>query len=285
MHIAVNGVRLFFDVEGLSLPAQDDKLVERPTLILVHGGPGFDHAPFKPYYSRFSDLAQIIYVDLRANGRSESGPPESWTLDQWARDIKGLCDALSIERPIVAGVSFGGFVAMRYATLFPDHPRALLLSNTAARTNMDRKLAAFEQLGGAAARSAAKEFWEKPSEAAVGAYMEHCMPLYTPSDHDPLMGARGIMRLESFFTFAGLGNEMFTYDLREDLSKIRCPTLVVAGDVDPITPLGDAQEIFDHLPTDLRQIKVIQGAGHSVERAQPEAFAALVRDFIAAQAG
>jgi proline iminopeptidase len=280
MHVSVNGVRLFFDVEGLSLPAIGDRLVEKPTMILIHGGPGFDHAPFKPYYSRFSDLAQIVYIDLRANGRSEAGPPQSWTLEQWAIDIKDFCDNLSIERPIVTGVSFGGFVAMRYATLFPEHPRALILSNTAARTNMDRKLAAFEAQGGPLAKSAAKAFWEAPDETAVANYMQHCMPLYTPADHDPLMGARGIMRLESFFTFAGLGNEMFTYDFRNELAKIECPTLVVTGDKDPITPIGDAQEIFDHLPEHRRHLEIVSEAGHSVERAQPEAYAKLVRDFI-----
>jgi pimeloyl-ACP methyl ester carboxylesterase len=53
-------------------------------------------------------LAQIIYLDLRGNGRSDAGPKEAWNLCQWGDDVRGFCDVLEIERPIVLGVSFGG---------------------------------------------------------------------------------------------------------------------------------------------------------------------------------
>src|SRR5438132_7183123 len=132
MHILVNGVKLFFDVEGAGLIPEGPAMGEKPTLVLLHGGPGFDHTNFKPLYAPLADVAQIIYLDHRGNGRSDAGPRESWTLAQWGDDVKAFCEALGIVRPIVLGVSFGGMVAMAYATRHPAHPSKLVLITTEA---------------------------------------------------------------------------------------------------------------------------------------------------------
>jgi pimeloyl-ACP methyl ester carboxylesterase len=78
MHILVNGVRLFFDVEGSSLVPDGPVMREKPTLLLLHGGPGADHSIYKPDYSALADIAQVIYLDHRGNGRSEDGPHSPW---------------------------------------------------------------------------------------------------------------------------------------------------------------------------------------------------------------
>jgi proline iminopeptidase len=82
MHVRVNGVRLFFDVEGAKLVPDGPAMREKPTLLLLHGGPGFDHSIYKPAYSALADAAQVIYLDHRGNGRSEDGPREGWNLAQ-----------------------------------------------------------------------------------------------------------------------------------------------------------------------------------------------------------
>ena len=70
MHVRVNGVRLYFDVEGSGLVVQGGRMRERPTLLLLHGGPGaFDHSMYKPAFSAIADTAQIVYLDHRGNGR------------------------------------------------------------------------------------------------------------------------------------------------------------------------------------------------------------------------
>ncbi len=130
MHVSVNGVRLFFDVEGTRLVPDGHLMREKPTLLLLHGGPGADHSIYRPAYSALSDIAQIVYLDHRGNGRSEDGPRERWTLAQWGDDVRAFCDALGIVDPIVLGASFGGMVAMSYATRHPDHPSKLVLIST-----------------------------------------------------------------------------------------------------------------------------------------------------------
>ena len=106
MRIKVNGVHLYFDVEGSGLIPDGPVMRERPTLVLLHGGPGADHATYKPFMSQFADRAQLLYFDHRGNGRSDAGDPEEWTLAQWAADTAALLDALGIQKPMVLGASF-----------------------------------------------------------------------------------------------------------------------------------------------------------------------------------
>ena len=61
MQIDVNGTRLWFDVDGPALVPGGDAMVERPTLVLVHGGPGsFDHSYFKPWFARLAEQMQVV---------------------------------------------------------------------------------------------------------------------------------------------------------------------------------------------------------------------------------
>jgi pimeloyl-ACP methyl ester carboxylesterase len=89
MHILVNGFRLFVDVEGLGLVPDGAQMRQKPMLILLHGGPGFDHSGFKPGSSQQSGIVQIVDVDHRGNGRGEHGDPAHWNLAQWGDDVRG----------------------------------------------------------------------------------------------------------------------------------------------------------------------------------------------------
>src|SRR3984957_1339277 len=158
MFIEVNGARIFFDTVGSQLAIDGDRMAERQTLVVMHGGPGFDHSTMRPYFDRFADTHQILYIDHRGNGRS-TGAPETWTLAQWGDDVKALCDALGIAKPVVYGNSFGGMVAMAYASRHPEHPARLILSSTAASLKLDVPYEMLEARGGARARQIAEDFW------------------------------------------------------------------------------------------------------------------------------
>jgi pimeloyl-ACP methyl ester carboxylesterase len=183
MLVQVNDVKLFFDVEGAKLAADGPVMREKPTLLLLHGGPGFDHSSYKPAFSQLTDVAQVVYLDHRGNGRSERSTPERWTLAQWGDDVRAFCDALGIERPIVMGQSFGGMVAIAYAVRYPEHPAKLILSSTAARHRLDRVLSAFERLGGAEAREAARRYRQQPNSETMRDYARICFPLCLSEAH------------------------------------------------------------------------------------------------------
>jgi len=279
MHIEVNGARIFFDVVSAKLAPIVDKMVERPTLIALHGGPGFDHASLRPYFDRFGDTHQVIYLDHRGNGRSD-GAPDTWRLDQWADDIAGFCEALRIDKPVVFGQSFGGMVAMAYGARHPEQPSKLIFSSTAGRMNLPATYALMERLGGPDAKRIAEAFWTAPSEALAAEYMAVCMPLYNPGP--PLDGSdrgRAILRTEVMFRF--VTGEQRSMDLLTGLANVSCPTLVLAGGVDPITPLSCAQAIHAALPPGVGELVVFDAAGHGVHRDEPDRAEAVLRRFLA----
>ena len=137
MRIEVNGVRLYVDIEGAGLEPGGLSMRAKPTLVLLHGGPGADHSVYKPGFSQLSDLCQIVYLDHRGNGRSDESAAEHWTLDRWADDLLALINSLGIEEPILYGASMGGFVAQAFATKYPEIPGALILCATSAHVDFE----------------------------------------------------------------------------------------------------------------------------------------------------
>lgn len=278
MQVTVNGARLFFDTVGSALAIDGPAMRARPTLLVLHGGPGFDHSTMRPWFDRFADTHQVVYIDHRGNGRS-GGPPDTWSLDQWGDDIAAFCDTLGIVKPVVFGQSFGGMVAMAYAGRHPGHASRLVLSSTAARMRMDETLEMFGRLGGEKARALAKAFWADPTPEGSAEYMSVCMPLYNPGQ-DPSVAEgrnRAILRQETLFHF--IRHEQAAMDRRPDLARVACPTLVLAGGADPITPVSCAREIFEALPAGLAEIEVFDDAGHGVYRDRPERAEARLRRF------
>ncbi|HEX7639572.1 MAG TPA: alpha/beta hydrolase [Burkholderiaceae bacterium] len=272
------GVRLFVDVEGPQFVPDGPELREKPTLLLLHGGPGFDHAGFKPFFSRLADVAQVVYYDHRGHGRSDRRPPGEWTLDTFADDVVRLCDALGLVRPVVLGQSFGGFVAQRYIERHPAHPAKVILSSTSPHMALERKLAMFEKRGGAAARAAAERFWSRPCAETWADYGVHCRHLYNTTPQDPLAGRRTTYHLDVLY--ASAGGEQRGMDLLPGLAKAQCPVLVMAGDEDPVCPLEDAQEIAAALPPRWRQFRRFPGVGHGAWRDDPDAAFAELRRFL-----
>jgi proline iminopeptidase len=281
MFVPVNGERLFFDVEGAGLVPNGAVMRAKPTLLLLHGGPGFDHSSFKPAFSALADIAQIVYFDHRGNGRSSGDDPERWTLAQWADDVIGLCDTLGIEKPIVYGVSFGGFVAQAYATRYPEHPAKLVLVSTAARIDFNEIFAAFERVGGKEARLIAESYWRDPTPEGRAKYIEVCVPLYRARPaRDPNWFKRAIVKDDVALRFNGPQNEHGRMDFRAALGSVGCPVLVMGGDRDPITPIAFSERIAASLPTHLVTFERFTDCGHGVVPDQPERAFSILRDFI-----
>src|SRR3954470_2102116 len=242
MHVSVNGVRLFFDVEGAKFVPDGPVMREKPVLLMLHGGPGFDHSIYKPAYSALADIAQIVYLDHRGNGRSEDGPLEAWKLAQWGDDVRAFCDALGIIDPIVLGASFGGMVALAYATRHPEHPAKLVLISTAASggSQLERRIAVFERFGGAEVGALARRrFVEMQGHdaASLEAWRRLALPHYFRTPRHPDVARRGVNRPEVLQWFTRPGGEGQTFNLLSELHRIRCPTLVMGGEDDPIHPI------------------------------------------------
>jgi len=118
----------------------------------------------------------VVYVDLRGSGDSDRSKPEHWNLETWSEDLRPLCDVLGIDRPVVLGAGWGGFVVLRYAQRWPGHASKLVLTNPNARFAAPRSVARFDELGGAVVGEAAFEFFEHPNEQTIAEFLRICFP-------------------------------------------------------------------------------------------------------------
>ena len=281
MRIKVNGVRLFVDFSGSKWVPDGPKMRERPTLIVLHGGPGADHSLFKPLYAdHLGDLCQILYVDHRGNGRSDDGDPAHWTLAQWGDDLAALCDTLELDQVVVLGGSFGGFVAQSFATRHPDRLSGLVLANTAAKVDFETIFAAFERIGGAEAGAAARAYWSAPSPERRQRYAEICLPHYARRPVPPEFWDRIIKKDPVAMAFNGPKNEMGRFDFRPDLARVTCPALVISGDMDPIMPDVFSEHIIEALGSPDKTLLRADNAGHLTDNDRPDLFFPAIRQLL-----
>jgi proline iminopeptidase len=279
MRVQVGDVRLFFDVQGAKLRPKGPWLDERPTVVIVHTGPGVDHLPYKNHVGpALAAVAQVVYVDLRGHGRSDAGAPDDWNTEVWSSDLRALFERLAIERPVLLGAGWGAYTALRLAARWPDAVSKLILSNPNARFVTQRSVAAFDELAGPEAGEAAFRFFSEPTDQTLGTYLRVAFPYVM----GPGAATDALVRPEWHFELAvhWSRTEMRTIDLRGQLGAIEAPALVVAGDIDPQYPRASIEEVVDGLQ-DVR-VQWYPGARHSVWRDAPESLA-LIRDFVAAQ--
>src|SRR5690348_11254291 len=167
-------------LSGPSVIPQGDMTVERPVLVAVHGGPGLDHMTVKSALEPLAADFQVLYFDLRGHGRSDRSSAESWNMRIWADDLRRLCDALGLRKPVILGSSFGGDVALTYAALFPDHPGGVILANTTGgHRDWPRVIEAFGRVGGPEAAAIIERIYAADGEDLQAEFNRVCYPLYS----------------------------------------------------------------------------------------------------------
>jgi pimeloyl-ACP methyl ester carboxylesterase len=276
MRLAVNGTRLWFDVEGAAVTVEGSELRRRPTLVLIHGGPGgYDHGYFKPDFGRLARHAQVVYLDLRGHGHSEWGRAADWTFEACADDIHAFCAALGIDRPIVLGHSLGAPIVLLYGARHPGHAAGLVVQSGFARWDPARMVEGFRRIAGdevadIAGRSYAGEKVTDEDWARVYA-------AFGPRRPDPAREAHTPRNLD----LNAHGMELVRrLDIVDQLAAIAAPTLVSVGDADPVTPVAAAEEIVRALPDGMAEIDVVEGAGHFTWMDAPERYWPTLVDFV-----
>ena len=274
MQVDVNGTRLWFDVDGQALVPRGDSMEPRPTLVLLHGGPGsYDHSYFKPWFSRLADRMQIVYLDLREHGRSDRGDPANWSFEACADDVRAFCDTLGIERPIALGHSMGGFVAMLYGSRHPGHAGGLILLSTFARFDLDRLTEGFRSVAGdEVGELGRRAYGDEDVTDEVWARVFAAFGPHIPTDEELARRVRNTAVNERG------GRLMTELDLLAELPKILSPTLVCAGSADPLVTTA-TDEILGGLRPGVGRRVVIEGAGHFPWLDTPDRIFEVIGDF------
>jgi proline iminopeptidase len=96
-------------------------------IVLLHGRPGATHHYFHPSFSKAKKFGRIIYYDQRGCGLSDYKKGSGYTVDQAVEDLESLRKALKIDRWIVLGHSYGGYLGQRYTMKYPESVKGLIL--------------------------------------------------------------------------------------------------------------------------------------------------------------
>ena len=276
MFVEVNGARLRVDVqgEGNAVP-----------IYTHHGAPGLgSHAEPKRAFGPLADAYRIVAFDARGSGDSDAVPP--YTHEQWVADLDALRANFGDEKIVLAGGSYGGYVALEYTLAHPDRVTHLILRDTSASRR-------FEGLArqNALARAAeypdiTEEMLDKlfngrvDSDEQLKEYWATIAPLYDANTTPEKIAQRIASARFRYETHNyAFSQNIPNYDLTGRLHEIRCPVLIVVGRHDWITPVAASEEIKAGIPH--AHLEVFENSGHSPQLEENEKFVALVREFLA----
>jgi pimeloyl-ACP methyl ester carboxylesterase len=283
MRVSLGDVNLWFDVSGPSVVPDGAGVIERPTLVAVHGGPGTDHINLKDALAPLAEQSQIIFYDQRGHGRSDHSSPEFWNQRTWATDLRRLCDTLGLHRPVVLGSSFGGRVALTYAGLFPGHARGIILANTTGgRADDQRSTEIFRRLGGAEAAVAAERDFAEKSAQSRAEFRRVCGPLYTsrPWSSEELRQQRTRSIQTPDVNLHFFRDEAQRFSPWSLLDRVTCPVLILAGEDDPVCPFPVVVELASRLPASTTRLACLPGARHAIFRDRPDLAFPAIDEFI-----
>ena len=256
-----------------------------PPLVFVHGLSG-GWQNWLEQLPEFSRTHRCIAVDLPGFGRSDM-PAEKITISGYGRWLDALFAELDIEAAAVVGNSMGGFIAAETAIKFPHRIERLVLVSAAGlsieRLRSDvglRFLEVTENLGQimmARFLSKADPLVRRPRGRRVLLWFVAAHP-----DRIPPALAKEQMEGANKPGFVPALDALTSYPIRDRLSSIECPTLILWGRKDILVPIKDAYE-FDRLIPDSR-LSVYDDTGHVPMIERPERFNDDLQAFLAEQA-
>ena len=218
-----------------------------PVLVLA-GSLGSSGEMWRPQLPALADRFRVIRVDLRGHGRSRSTPGEYRVADL-AADVRALLDRLDLERVDWCGLSIGAMVGMHLASETPERIGRLVLCCTSAwfpdPSAYVERIAAVAAGGTGSIARAVVARWFTPGWAA---------------DHpDDVAQAEAMVAGTSDEGYAGCCAALAAWDHRNRLAAITAPTLVVAGEDDPATPVEPhARTLAEGIAG--AELKVVPGA-------------------------
>ena len=271
-HATVNGQRLYYVTLGGGTP-----------VVFMHGGLGFDHQYFRPFFDGLASSAKVVYYDHLGHGQSDRPSDFSAiTLARLSADCDALTTALGLGKFVLVGHSYGGFIALDFALRYPGRLLGLVLSCTAG------DLASFvlrAPLGGTTAQQAALgrlfTAGANDTDTALRANWVGALPLYYNNASVPAALSLNEIDARTVYSAAGFnrGNAILGgYDFIPRLGEINVPTFVHYGAGD-IWRFGDTEKLARGIRG--ATLKYYAGSGHWPFQEEQAAFLRDMRGFVA----
>jgi 3-oxoadipate enol-lactonase len=255
--IQANGIQLHYELTG---PA------DRP-VVMLSNSLGTRLEMWDPQMQALTERYRVLRYDSRGHGRSDA-PDGPYTIEMLADDAVGLLDALGIERVHFCGLSKGGMVGQMLGAKHGGRLVSLGLCSTAChmpqRDLWDERIRMVTMGGMAAVAEGIIERWFTEAfrrEPTVEVERVQRMILETPPQG-----------------YAACCAAIRDMDLRELITGIRVPTLVIVGEDDPATPPEKAREIQDRIPG--AKLEVVPNAAHLLNIEQDVVFDAALMSLL-----
>lgn len=237
----VGSVELYYELHGSGDP------------VVLIGGLAGDCRAWKPQIEVLSKDYRILAFDNRGTGQS-SAPEEPYTTRDFADDTIGLMNALDLPAAHVIGRSMGGAVAQEMAINYPDRVRSMLV--TASFGKMDR-------YGARLLLNIMEVTKTQGYEAAARHQSVMLYPLAYFNEHPEEMDAFEKVLADPNRALHGYVNSTLAcveHDSLDRLGQVKCPTLVLAGELDLVCSIECAREIARGIPG--AELKIYKDAGH-----------------------
>ncbi|HEX5890538.1 MAG TPA: alpha/beta fold hydrolase [Pyrinomonadaceae bacterium] len=249
--IRVDDIQLAYTDAGLGQP-----------VVLLHGYP-FNRTLWNEQVGALSNSYRVITPDLRGHGESDASPGAA-TMNRMAQDVAALLDHLEISRAVIGGLSMGGYVALAFYKQFPSRVRALILADTRAQADTEE--------GKQTRHQQAEKALAEGMAGIADAMLPKLLTPDTVSKHPEVVKRVRDMMLKT--KPEGAAGALLGMAERDDqtslLSQISCPTLILVGQEDPITPVQDSEKM--HREIEGSRLVVIENASHVSNLERTEQF-------------
>jgi proline iminopeptidase len=264
-------------------------------MVVLHGGPDFDHNYLVPELDRLADSFRLVYYDQRGRGRSDPVEPDEVGIESEVADLDSVRRHFGLDSVSVLGHSWGGLLAMEYATRHPDRVSHLILADTAPASAEDARLflSQLRLSRPAGAVEAMTAIASSPTYLAgdLAAEADYYRIHFRVTLAQPELLELVVDRLRAHFTPEGvlraraIENRLYEqtwetegYDLIPKLKALDVPTLVVHAEQD-FVPVALAARIAESMPRG--RLVVLEDCGHFSYLEAPAAFHDAVVAFFA----
>jgi 3-oxoadipate enol-lactonase len=253
-------------VEVADLKAHYAVSGEKAPVLMFSNSLGTDFSMWDAQVEELQRRFRILRYDTRGQGKSSVSPGD-YTIEQLGRDVLGLLDSLRIDRVDFCGLSMGGGIGMWLGIHAPNRLHRLILCNTAARIGTkeawNARIETVRKDGMKSVAAAVAERWFTPEFRASSA--EQVMRVQKMLENSPPAG------------YAACCAAIRDMDQRDEIGRIKTPTLVIYGARDPAIPIPDAQFLAERI-TGAEAIELPAAHLSNVEKAG--AFTEAVSNFL-----
>ena len=257
--IKINDIELAYRDEGQGKP-----------IVFLHAFP-LNQTMWDEQIAEFSSAYRVITFDWRGFGDSELGSKSS-SMGVFADDLSALLNHLEIKNATICGLSMGGYAAFAFYRKYTDQVNALILCDTRATADTEESKQARYEMAELARQSGSSSIVEPMTPRLLGE---------TTLKAKPQIIER-VKKMIETANPAGIAQALIGMAHRNDstnsLSEIHCPTLIIVGNEDKLTPPSDAEKMNWAIP--LSELKIINQSGHLPNLEASVVFNQLVGEFL-----